>query len=128
MGNAKAKSGVNDRPGIISLVLPDSKEELDDIRLYMSRNEKFDRLDYIAYLIGNDEFLFTFFDLFAGERIEIPSRAAILRDIQHVRIYRYCAARGFTEPSYQFASAIFKKNVAMVKRVVERVGKVLGSE
>lgn len=90
---------------------------------YLEKSKNMDCLQYLEAEFGDN--LKTFLDLFAGETIKIPSKTELLNIANYSIIYNYMKDRNFTREAYQNASHLFKRRIAAIERIVEKVESVM---
>ncbi len=111
-----------EKHGILSLINLSEKESETYLE-YLRLSSKSPIYDFVKYLIGED--YIKFLDLLAGSTVKIPSRKALFRDIESIKIYLYVEKHGFTEESMMCASKIFGKKMYFIRSSVKRVSKIL---
>ena len=110
-------------PGVLSVLkLSDAEREL--FIDYLDNSKPFLHTDYLFAIFGSDHFL-KFFDVFSGENIKVPAREDIIKIVSYIKIYSYCKSRNFSESSYEMAAKIYGKRRMSIKRIVEKVSKIL---
>lgn len=121
MGEPKEK----EIPGVLSHITlqPEERELFLD---YMNRQKKMEVVDFLFAVLG-ENFL-KFLDVFSGESIKIPQREEVIKIVNYVKIYKYCKSHNFTDEAYQKASVIFSRREMSIRRIVEKVSKVLEKE
>jgi hypothetical protein len=109
--------------GIFSLVKI-TADESDLLLSYLRNTSKSSALDFIVYLIGDD--YLKFLDLLAGTTFKVPPRKSLYRDVEYIKIYNYVKARDFDIYAIKNASKVYGKNLAFIRRALEKVSKSIG--
>lgn len=107
-----------DRPGVLSAVHL-NKDERDLVIDYYEKTNPSLNAEFLFVLM--DEEWLKFLDVMAGTNIRVPSRDSILKTINYVKIYRYCAQRDFSRESIEKASKLFGRRTASISRIIEKV-------
>lgn len=110
-------------PGVLA-ILSLSVHERETLIDYFQASRPQAYMDYIFALMGDKEFL-KFYDAMAGRNVKVPSRETMVKVINYVKIYCYCKSRGFTPESYDKAAKIFSKRSSAVKKIIDKVDKLL---
>lgn len=113
-------------PGVLSVIHLNT-EERELFIDYMDNSKPYLNTDYLFAVLG-DEHLLKFFDVFSGINMKIPNRVEILKTINYIKIYAYCKGNHFTEDSFESAAKVFGKRKMSIKRIVEKVERVLNGE
>lgn len=97
--------------------------EMDIFLEYLYNLKKTHNYDVLRNVF--DEQFLMFLDMFSGETLKIPKREELIKIASYIRIYRYLEVRGFTEDSVSNASRLFGRRRNSIKRIVNKVDRVL---
>lgn len=110
-------------PGSLSIIEL-TEQERNLLLDYLSVSTPLSYPDYIWSLLGDQRWL-SFFDMLEGLTMKFPSRQALVKVINYIKIYAFLNSRNFTEEAYEIAAKLYKKRVPALKRIVNKVEKVL---
>ena len=93
---------------------------------FLKRTLNSPAIEFVIYLLGDD--YLKFIDILAGTTLKIPTSKTLERDLESVQIFVDALKGEFSDSCLKGVCKSYSKNINQVKRSVDRVGKVLGTE
>lgn len=91
-------------------------------------SDEYSYLFQVLFNILDDNILtLELIDIFAGQRIQFPTRKRMYKLLEKIQIYTFVKNRNYSSESYRLLAKQYKKRVSQITATVERVDYLLNN-
>ena len=78
-------------------------------------------------VLEDDDAALQLIDIFAGQKIQFPSRKKIYKLLERIKIYTYVKSKGYSQESIQLLAKQYKRRNSQIKSYVDRIDYLLAN-
>ena len=78
-------------------------------------------------VLEDDDLALQFIDIFAGQKIQFPSRKKIYKLLERIKIYTYVKSKNYSQDSIQLLAKQYKRRNSQIKSYVDRIDYLLAN-
>ena len=78
-------------------------------------------------IIGDKQLVLELLDIFAGQKIQFPSRKKLYKLVEKIKIYTFVKSKNYSEESCHLLAKQYKKRISQIKAVVDRIDYLLNN-
>lgn len=78
-------------------------------------------------VLEDDDAALQLIDIFAGQKVQFPSRKKIYKLLERIKIYTYVKSKGYSQESIQLLAKQYKRRNSQIKSYVDRIDYLLAN-
>ena len=102
-------------------------QEQVELFIYLISDESSFLFQVLFNVLEDDDAALQLIDIFAGQKIQFPSRKKIYKLLERIKIYTYVKSKGYSQESIQLLAKQYKRRNSQIKSYVDRIDYLLAN-